>query len=316
MMPHGSFGKQARERRADRALMAQLTAFALRHRRWIIGGWLLMIIAGAAAVGQVSQRLSTDFSLPGQPGYETAQRMMGAYGNGGQAPSILTVTVPAGQTVRADEDRIAAAFGKLADRRLRVVDYGDTRDPAFISSAGRTTYALVFAPLPKGFSSSPASKQALATLRAALPPGYQVAATGLAELRAGSEPKGPGSWSRRLSVRWGRWPCCCSCSGPCSRCCRCFASLASAPDTDIKVFATALGAGILLDATVVRALLFPAAVALFGRWNWWLPGPLARIFPARPAAAPQITPPAGPSTRDQSSRWHAGAGTTGRPGDN
>ncbi len=62
-----------------------------------------------------------------------------------------------------------------------------------------------------------------------------------------------------------------------------FASLASAPDTDIKVFATALGAGILLDATVVRALLVPATVALFGRWNWWLPGPLARIFPARPA---------------------------------
>jgi RND superfamily putative drug exporter len=62
-----------------------------------------------------------------------------------------------------------------------------------------------------------------------------------------------------------------------------FASLASAPDTDIKVFATALGAGILLDATVARALLVPATVALFGRWNWWLPGPLARIFPVRPA---------------------------------
>jgi RND superfamily putative drug exporter len=65
-----------------------------------------------------------------------------------------------------------------------------------------------------------------------------------------------------------------------------FASLASAPNTDIKVFATALGAGILLDATVVRALLVPAAVALFGRWNWWLPRPLARILPARPPADP------------------------------
>jgi MMPL family len=29
--------------------------------------------------------------------------------------------------------------------------------------------------------------------------------------------------------------------------------------------------GILLDATVVRALLAPALVSLFGRWNWWLP---------------------------------------------
>jgi RND superfamily putative drug exporter len=33
--------------------------------------------------------------------------------------------------------------------------------------------------------------------------------------------------------------------------------------------------GILLDATVVRALLVPALVVLFGRWNWWVP-PLAR----------------------------------------
>src|SRR5499433_1406393 len=60
-----------------------------------------------------------------------------------------------------------------------------------------------------------------------------------------------------------------------------FASLASAPNTDIKMFATALGAGILLDTTIVRALLVPAAVALFGRWNWWLPRPLAKILPAQ-----------------------------------
>jgi RND superfamily putative drug exporter len=61
-----------------------------------------------------------------------------------------------------------------------------------------------------------------------------------------------------------------------------FASLASGPDTDLKVFATALGAGILLDATIVRALLLPALVALFGRWNWWLPQPLARLLRTEP----------------------------------
>ena len=55
-----------------------------------------------------------------------------------------------------------------------------------------------------------------------------------------------------------------------------FASLASAPDTDIKVLATGLGIGILLDATVVRGLLVPALVAVFGRWNWWMPRWLER----------------------------------------
>jgi len=50
-----------------------------------------------------------------------------------------------------------------------------------------------------------------------------------------------------------------------------FASLASGPIVTVKVFATGLGAGIFLDATAVRALLVPALVSLFGRWNWWLP---------------------------------------------
>jgi len=62
-----------------------------------------------------------------------------------------------------------------------------------------------------------------------------------------------------------------------------FASLASAPDTDIKVLATGLGAGILLDATIVRAVLVPALVSLFGRWNWWMPRWLARILLIPPA---------------------------------
>ena len=60
-----------------------------------------------------------------------------------------------------------------------------------------------------------------------------------------------------------------------------FGSLASAPNTDLKVLATGLGFGILLDATIVRALLLPALVSLLGRWNWWLPQPLARVMRVR-----------------------------------
>jgi len=56
-----------------------------------------------------------------------------------------------------------------------------------------------------------------------------------------------------------------------------FLSLASAPIVTVKVFSTALGAGIILDATIIRALLVPALMSLFGRWNWWLPRPMARL---------------------------------------
>ncbi len=81
-----------------------------------------------------------------------------------------------------------------------------------------------------------------------------------------------------------------------------FFALSQAPDTDLKVFATGLGAGILLDATVVRALLVPALLALFGEYNWWLPKRLAQVLhvPAGRARASQLEPiPAGASAGRQ-----------------
>jgi putative drug exporter of the RND superfamily len=64
-----------------------------------------------------------------------------------------------------------------------------------------------------------------------------------------------------------------------------FAALAASPGTDIKIMATGLGAGILLDATVVRGLLVPALVSLFGRWNWWLPSWAAHVVRVQPSPA-------------------------------
>jgi RND superfamily putative drug exporter len=66
-----------------------------------------------------------------------------------------------------------------------------------------------------------------------------------------------------------------------------FGAMATAPDTTVKVFATGLAAGILLDATVIRALLVPAVVSLFGRWNWWLPTRPARLLRVEPSHPPR-----------------------------
>jgi RND superfamily putative drug exporter len=51
-----------------------------------------------------------------------------------------------------------------------------------------------------------------------------------------------------------------------------FAALAAGPGVPLKMFATALAAGILLDATIVRALLLPAVISLLGKRAWWRPG--------------------------------------------
>jgi putative drug exporter of the RND superfamily len=65
-----------------------------------------------------------------------------------------------------------------------------------------------------------------------------------------------------------------------------FFVLSTSPGTDVKQFGIGLAAGIIFDATVVRALLVPSIMAVAGRWNWWLPQPLARalMVRARPPA--------------------------------
>ncbi len=50
-----------------------------------------------------------------------------------------------------------------------------------------------------------------------------------------------------------------------------FLVLSSSPGYEVKIFAIGLAAGIIFDATVIRALLVPSLMALFGRWNWWMP---------------------------------------------
>jgi RND superfamily putative drug exporter len=66
-----------------------------------------------------------------------------------------------------------------------------------------------------------------------------------------------------------------------------FMSLSTAGMTDLKVMATGLGAGILLDAIVVRSLLVPALVGVLGKWNWYLPDWLAKVlFVKKPVLVP------------------------------
>ena len=59
----------------------------------------------------------------------------------------------------------------------------------------------------------------------------------------------------------------------------------------LQEFGLGLAAAIFLDATVVRALLVPAAMQLLGRWNWYLPEGVRRAMRLR-AAAPGAPAPA------------------------
>lgn len=63
-----------------------------------------------------------------------------------------------------------------------------------------------------------------------------------------------------------------------------FFVLSTGPGVDVKQFGIGLAAGIIFDATVIRALLVPALMRLLGGWNWYLPRWAARALFVRPSA--------------------------------
>ena len=61
-----------------------------------------------------------------------------------------------------------------------------------------------------------------------------------------------------------------------------FFSLSIGPGPDIKQFAIGARRRDHLDATLIRALLVPSLMRLFGDWNWWFPEPLGKLLFVRP----------------------------------
>ncbi|MCC3332130.1 MMPL family transporter [Nocardia abscessus] len=58
-----------------------------------------------------------------------------------------------------------------------------------------------------------------------------------------------------------------------------FGSFLIAPVPELKQFGFSLAIAITIDATLVRLVLVPALIKLFGDWNWWLPAGLDRVLP-------------------------------------
>ncbi|MDQ1585452.1 MAG: putative drug exporter of the superfamily, partial [Actinomycetota bacterium] len=176
--------------------MTRLTEFVLHHRRWVMVFWLLSLAIGVFAAGRTSSRLSVDFSLPGQPGYETEKQILAIYHNGGSnQPTIPVVTVPEGTTVAAQQAKITAVFDQIqaALPGVRIVDYAQTSDPVFLTKDGRTTYALVY-PTPFQSFSDVGPDVAMRPIleKATRDTGFDWKVTGYNLLAQGSEdPQGP-----------------------------------------------------------------------------------------------------------------------------
>src|SRR6185503_9119374 len=74
-----------------------------------------------------------------------------------------------------------------------------------------------------------------------------------------------------------------------------FSIFATLSQVEMKQLGVGLAAAILIDATIVRAVLLPATMKLLGRWNWYLPTWLEWMPRLEPASERAPEMPAAPS---------------------
>ena len=188
--------------------MERIANFALKHRVAIMIFWLLALVGGGAAAGSTTERLTTDFSVPGQPGFDTAKAINEALGEeSDNGPAIPVITVPDGQTVDQRRADIEALWDKVrADHpEWRVADWTTTNNERFVTNDRKSTFAMVYGPQPKSFDDKPfgiviadaygakaddAGKQVDANALKVVATGYLELAVSDAE--GGGESSGPG----------------------------------------------------------------------------------------------------------------------------
>jgi RND superfamily putative drug exporter len=177
-----------------------LTRLVLDHKRLVLGFWVVVTLAAFAAIQPAGNALSQQFDLPGREGFETNQALGEIYGNGGDvAPIVPVVTLPKGTTVDSPgiTRQLDAALARVetALPEARTASYASTRDRAFVSEDGRTTFALVYVPQLGGVDPGQAeARLAQAALAGVTVGGSSIKATGLDALRASAgESEGSGT---------------------------------------------------------------------------------------------------------------------------
>jgi putative drug exporter of the RND superfamily len=171
--------------------VATLTRWVLAHKRLVVAFWIAVTVAAFAAMQPAGDALSDQFTVPGREGFETNREIAAVYGTGGSdvTPIVPVVTLPAGTTVDSSGVRseLSAALAKVqaALPDARVASYVSTRDPAFVSDDGRTTFALVYIPSRGGLEpGQQEARQAQEALAGVTVGGSAVRITGLDALRA------------------------------------------------------------------------------------------------------------------------------------
>src|ERR1035441_1033028 len=177
--------------------MPALTRFVLRHKALVALFWVVVAAVGVMTISGTTHRMTNNFAMPGQA-FKVDNQIASQYGNGGsQAPYLPVITVPAGQKV-TDQGTAAAtgrAFAALARASpdVRIADYATTHNPEFVTSDGRSTFALVYTAPVNGLGGGDLGLVIGHAVTAAAPAGWHVGGTGMQLLASGQPSSSKGT---------------------------------------------------------------------------------------------------------------------------
>ncbi|HYZ30357.1 MAG TPA: MMPL family transporter, partial [Thermoleophilaceae bacterium] len=164
-------------------MISSVTSWVLRHKRLVIGFWIVLTIVGGATSGAATKAMKQKFSVPGKESWDAnvgiAKTFRGTGGNAAPLVPVVTLKQPAS----AERGQLAQLEQKVRSvlPGSRVTGYGSTGDKAFTSADGKTAFVVAY-PVPdpdQPFGDNPnAEKKLRAALRTTTVAGAPVHLTG------------------------------------------------------------------------------------------------------------------------------------------
>jgi RND superfamily putative drug exporter len=158
-------------------MLTRLAHLTVRHRRPVIGAWLVLTLFGGFAAGKVSTRWYQSLSVPGKPAYEASQRTLRALGAGARAPSVV-VFHTSGDATRSQAIGQAMQRAAATMPGARTSSYFSTGSLMYVSGDRHTTFEEVYPPGPVLLDVPSGAEKMRAAAANGLPAGITVNVTG------------------------------------------------------------------------------------------------------------------------------------------
>src|SRR6266705_850722 len=132
------------DRMSGGLMLTKLGTLVLRHRKIVVGIWLVLTAFGAFAAPRATNRFLTTFSIPGSASYQANQQIVKTFGNGDQPPLVLVFHDSTRDVTAAPGLQRAIAAALRVNPGARVSSYFNTHSGAYVSADRHTTFAELY----------------------------------------------------------------------------------------------------------------------------------------------------------------------------